>query len=297
MSMNKLMESLPPQTELSPKLAKLARYLETNGQDAAFLGARALAQRAGVSEATVTRLAYACGYSGYTQFQAAIKEEVQQKLSLKKHVPSKGKSLFSEVVAMEREILDEMERGVANSDFTAAIEEIHKASRLVVVGTDHNTMPAEYLACFMSPLKKDVFLARELNNHSFNIIKSLPKGSVAVAYCFPRYPRASMIIVEELKKAGGLVVGISDSNFSPLAKVSDLHFAVPVKYLSYIDPYAAVMALSHALATGFLVRDAKHYHAHVRYYNEFLTGREIFLEKDLDIIGLNALDMSIGHQR
>lgn len=276
------------QAELSPKLAKLARYLENNYQDVAFLGARSLADKAGVSEASVTRLAYACGFSGYGQFQAAIKDEFQKKLSLRRHLPSEEKTLLSEVLSMEREIMDDMERQLDQADFVEAVEMLHQASRVLVVGTHSNAMMAEYMAYFMSPVKKDVILIREMNNQSFNCWRSLPTESVAVSFCFPRYPRQALIITEALKNTGCRIIGLSDSTFSPLAKMSDIHFSVAMKYLSYVDPCAAVMAMANALVTGVMVRDKGNYKDNISRYNDFLTGKDLFLEKEIDILGLTA---------
>lgn len=286
--MNTVLGKILSQNGLSPKLAKLARYLENNYQDAAFLGAKFLAEKAGVSEASVTRLAYACGFSGYSQLQAAIKEEIQESLSLKKHEPSKGGQLFSEVISMEREILDEMERQTEQSEFLKAVEAIYGCSRVLVLGTQANVMMAEYMAYFLSPLKKDVILIRELGNHSFNHTRSLPSGAVCIAYCFPRYPRQTLTIAAELRKKDCTIIGISDSNFSPLSRMSDIHFSVPMKYISYVDPCAAVMALSNALMTGLVVRDKSNIKKYIRDYNEFLTGKDLFLEKEIDIIELNS---------
>ena len=276
------------QTDLSPKLSKLARYLEKNYQDVAFLGARTLAEKAGVSEASVTRLAYACGFSGYGQFQAAIKDEFQKKLSLRKHLPSEEKTLLSEVLSMEREIMDDMEHQLDQVDFIDAVEMMYQAPRVLVVGTHANAMMAEYMAYFMSPVKKDVILIRELNNQSFNCWRSLPTGTVTVAFSFPRYPRQALIITEALKNAGCHIIGLSDSTFSPLAKMSDIHFSVALKYLSYVDPCAAVMALVNALITGLLVRDNDNYKENISQYNEFLTSKDLFLDKEIDIMSLNT---------
>lgn len=210
---------------MSPKLSKLAKYLENNYQDVAFLGARSLAGKAGVSEATVTRLAYACGFSGYGQFQSTIKDEFQKKLSLRKHLPSEEKNLLSEVLSMEREIMNDMERQIDQVGFVDAVEMMYQASRVLVVGTHANAMMAEYMAYFWNPAKKDVILIRELNNQSFNCCRSLP---------------------------------------------------------------AAVMALTNAPVTGLMVRDKDDYKENISQYSEFLTGKDLFQEKEIGILGLNA---------
>lgn len=276
------------QEELSPKLLKLAKYIEANYQDVPFLGARALAEKAGVSEATVTRLAYACTYDGYSEFQAALKAELKEKLSLRRHVPSKKKSLFMEVMSMEKDIFNEMERLIDKNAFNQAVDMMYKAPQLLVVGTHSNVMMAEYAAYYLCGFKKNVHLVRELGNHSYSFAKSMPENTVTLAFSFPRYPRQTRAILSDFKDAGSKIISITDSTLSPVAAMSDLIFTVPLKYLSYIDSYGAVMALTHALMLGVLHKDDKARKTYLSSYNDFLTSKDLFIDTEIDIVDLSS---------
>ena len=58
---------------LSPAQRRIAQYLLDHMPDSAFLSSVALAQRAGVSQPSVTRFASALGFSGYPALREALR--------------------------------------------------------------------------------------------------------------------------------------------------------------------------------------------------------------------------------
>src|ERR1700727_882936 len=58
---------------LSPAQRRIAQYLLDHMPDSAFLSSVVLAQRAGVSQPSVTRFAAALGFSGYPAFRDALR--------------------------------------------------------------------------------------------------------------------------------------------------------------------------------------------------------------------------------
>jgi DNA-binding MurR/RpiR family transcriptional regulator len=54
---------------LTPKTRIIASYIIDHRKEAVFLNASALAKKAGVSETTVTRLAYALGLKGFPELR------------------------------------------------------------------------------------------------------------------------------------------------------------------------------------------------------------------------------------
>ena len=67
--------------ELSPAERKLARVLLASYPIAGLESVARLAERAGVSPPTVTRFIAKLGFGGYPDFQAALRREIQERLS------------------------------------------------------------------------------------------------------------------------------------------------------------------------------------------------------------------------
>ena len=83
---------------------------------------------AGVSEATVTRLAYSLGYPGYSELQSAIQGTfIPGKYILWRKYPLENShSLFSKVISLEKTIMEEMLEGISEDSFNDTVDSIFK---------------------------------------------------------------------------------------------------------------------------------------------------------------------------
>ncbi|MCF7936128.1 MAG: MurR/RpiR family transcriptional regulator [Synergistales bacterium] len=257
----------------------------------AFLNATALAAKAGVSESTVTRLAYSLDYGGYAGLQAAIQEMFKSEIHSLERFPleqqENGDRLWHRVVAMERSIIDEMLEGMKEADFESAVELLFRADEVVVVGTEFNHVVAEYAAVYMNVIRKKVHRVTTLDAKAFNAMRDFSgENAVALVYSFPRYPRRTQEVLSLLSEQGVPVVGVSDTVFSPIAEYCTHLFVVPQKFITFIDPYAGAMALTHALLTALLMKDKEYARKRVREYDAFLESQGSYLLEEVDIVDL-----------
>jgi DNA-binding MurR/RpiR family transcriptional regulator len=275
---------------LSPKQRQLARFVVESGSEAAFMNSVALAAAAGVSDATVSRLATALGYTGFAEFQAGIQALLQEDISSLRRFPldreSSGDTLFAKVFALEAGILNETRDAVDAAAYERAVNLLSGAKKVLVVGYEPNACVASYAAFFLGVLRANVQSATTLDVRVFNAVQDIGPDSVALVFSFPRYPRRIQTTVEFLKAKGVPVIGITDSVLSPLAPLSDVLFPVPMKFITFIDPLAGAMALVHSLLIGVFLKDAERSRGQVRAFEEFAGKDRYFLRQDVDILGL-----------
>jgi DNA-binding MurR/RpiR family transcriptional regulator len=275
------------QSAFSPKLLKLAKFITANYQEIAFLGAVSLASQAGVSEATVSRLAHACGYSGYAELQSDIQGEVKAKLSLRRHVPEAGqRSLLAEIASMEKNIIDGTVSGISDELFDDTVSRLYEATRLIVVGSHCTYMLADYAVYFFRAFRSEVEFVSFQGNHSLSLTKKTGPDTVVLAYSFPRYPKMVQELLADFHRADHYIIGVTDSPLSPLSEFTKHLLVVPTTYASFIDPFAGVMVLTHALLMATLLRDKKNYARNVSRFNDFVVNKKIYLDTDIDIIDL-----------
>ncbi|MDL2226082.1 MurR/RpiR family transcriptional regulator [Deltaproteobacteria bacterium OttesenSCG-928-M10] len=271
----------------SPKLVLLAKYIEAHYQEIAFMSSNVLARGAGVSESTVTRLAYACGYSGWASMQEALQGEIHQKLSWRRYVsPSKNKGVLAEVGNLEKNIIDDMVEQISPEQLDRVVKCLHQAEEVVTVSTVANTILGSNAAFFLGMFKKNVRQVTCLGSQSFNASRTAGKTTAALVYSFPRYPKETQGITAALKESGARIIGITDSTMSPLSRYADELLVVPIKFVSYVDPYAAVLVLTQALVMGVFNCDKKKYGKELAKYNKHLVDNDVMTEPDLDITSL-----------
>jgi len=272
---------------LSPKQKILAKYIAENYRNTAFQSSTSLAMNAGISEATVTRLAYALGYPGYSELQAAIQELLYQGISsMQKYPLENNHSVFSKVMNMERMIMEESMNGITNENFNQAVDQIFKAKDILIVGTEFNKVVAEYASIYLNVFKENVHKVLSYDPETFNSIESIPSGAVAIVFSFPRYPRATQEIVKYLKEKNVSIIGVTDSVMSPIASFSSILFLIPQKFISFIDPYGAVMALIHSLLIGVFLKDKEQSRAKLKKYDQFLANQDAYVLEKIELADL-----------
>ncbi|MDD5533628.1 MAG: N-acetylmannosamine kinase, partial [Syntrophales bacterium] len=60
---------------------KAARYIMDHYEESIFFTAAKLARKAGVSEATIVRLAQVLGFNGFPEFQKMLRDNLQDRLT------------------------------------------------------------------------------------------------------------------------------------------------------------------------------------------------------------------------
>lgn len=268
-------------------MQRLAEYIMSHHREAAFFNATELAKAALVSEATVTRLAYMLDFSGYQDIKQALQDHIKDSLDFPRYkAPEDQAHVLHRIMALERSLIDETLASVRLEDFDKAVDYLYEARNIIVVGMHYNKMPASYGAYFLKAFRENVYLVDRLDIDAFNHLKPRLDLDVVLAISTARYPRATQKAVELLKEGGAKIIGLTDSSVSPLAQKADVPLIVPMKFMSYIDPYGAVMGLLHALTTGVFLKNRARAQKRLKNFNVFMDQNDYNLVKNVDVTEL-----------
>jgi len=271
--------------QMTPKFARLSRFILKDPNHLALHTSAELARSAGVSESTVTRLAYFLGFSGYSELQQAAREVLKKNLvKLEREMPLEGENLFTRVFSLERNILDETLEKMDPGVFEKVVDLLYQSPEVWVVGIPPDNPPAAYFSNRLNLFRSGVHLLTKLDVDSFPALKDAQQGAVAVVFSFPRYPRMGRETTLFLKKKGATVIAITDSRLSPLAPHADYLLLSPVKLITVIEPYGGVMALLHSLLVGILFRDKEKALKKAMEYEDFVKAADYYIHKDIDLI-------------
>lgn len=291
--MSSLLDSIKEKgSRLPPKQYELARFIVNNYASLAYANTVELARMASVSEATIIRLAYSLGFRGFPELQQAIRELIHENGtgSLSRYALGSLEDLkecaFCFTFELEKRILDEAFAAIDKATFDAAVEMICKAPSVVVVGTSFNESLAHYAGNYLHVIKENVRIITDLGAREYQVLQEIPKGTVGLVYSFPRYPKKTQSVVSLLQKKKVPLVGITDNVLSPIASQVEKLFLVPQQFITFIDPYAAVMALTHSLLIGVFMKDPEKSRRRVRDYDQFLKSENVHLKDSVDISDL-----------
>lgn len=228
---------------------QVASFLLEHAQDAAFMTVDEVAQRAGVSPGTVSRVAQSMGFGGFQDIQERIRQIIRSNIAPAVLMKRAGGGSFDwrQSVQVDMDNLSSLfSRNPADSmQNTASL--LATAPRVHIMGTRSSYALAYFLAFNLEQIRDHVQLLEIKLGQLADAIKLLRPGELFVPIALPRYQRETVTMTKEAAKVGCRVVSITDSFFSPVAKHSEIILLMACESQSFFNSYVAGFALANAL--------------------------------------------------
>lgn len=232
---------------------RIAGYILSDYDKAAFMTAGKLGALVHVSESTVVRFAAMLGYSGYPAMQKALQEMVRSKLTSIQRIQASNDKLFSSDVVTSvlqqdmnkiRVAVEEVDRAV----FSAVVDKLMAAKHIYILGVRSSSFLAGYLHFYLHLIFDNVSLVT--SNSAGDILEStlrIGPGDLLVGISFPRYSQSTVKGVRFAHDRGADVVAITDSAMSPLYPMASAALLARSEMISFVDSLVAPFSLLNAL--------------------------------------------------
>lgn len=257
---DKLHEMMP---SLSKGHKKIAEYMLSHYDKAAFMTASKLGTIVGVSESTVVRFATELGFEGYPELQRALKEFTSNKLTTVQRIDVMNDQLgdvdvYEKVLNMDidklRKTLEEGNR----KEFYDTVDTLCKAKNIYVIGARSAAVLARFLAFYFNMMFDNVKLIHTTStSEMFEQIINIGENDIMIGISFPRYSKHTVKAFRYAHAHNAKVIAITDSLASPLAEYADNILIARSDMASFADSLVAPMSVINALivAVGLRKRD------------------------------------------
>lgn len=246
---------------LSPTLKRIATFLKENPNVFANNSATKIAKIIGTSETSVIRFVYSIGYDSFTKLQRDLRDSIYDLKNSLINLSNTVQELegTDPKNALEETILRDqinIRKTVENIDpvmFKKVVDTIAIAKEVVVLGSGASYGLAHWFSFMLNTV---IGNSRLLNVYmdDFSFIGDLNKDSVLITFSFSRYMKQTIEITKELKERGVYVIGITDSDLSPIAQISDATFTTKMSHMSTIDSGPVITSLLNTIINQ-IIRD------------------------------------------
>lgn len=232
---------------------RIAAYITESYDKAAFMTANKLGKIVGVSESTVVRFAVDLGYDGYPSMQKAMQEMVLNRLTSVQRIGITNDRLgdqdvVSMVLHTDAEKLRQTDETVNRDVFHAAVNAILNARRIYVIGVRSAAALSNFAGFYLNYMFDNVHIVTTSGcSEMFEKLVSVQAGDVVLAFSFPRYSTATIKGAQYCRSIGATVIGITNSNISPLGQNSDYVLVAKSDMVSLVDSLVAPLSLVNAL--------------------------------------------------
>ena len=232
---------------------RIAGYILSDYDKAAFMTAGKLGNLVSVSESTVVRFAAVLGYDGYPAMQKALQELVRSKLTSIQRIQASNSTLFSSdvITSVLQQDMDKIRVAVEEVDraaFAAVVDKLIGARHIYILGVRSSSFLAGYLHFYLHLIFDNVSLVT--SNSAGDILEStlrIGPGDLLVGISFPRYSQSTVKGVRFAHDRGADVVAVTDSAMSPLYPMASAALLARSDMISFVDSLVAPFSLLNAL--------------------------------------------------
>ncbi|MBI5034352.1 MAG: MurR/RpiR family transcriptional regulator [Chloroflexi bacterium] len=251
-----------------PRLTKseqrIAEYLLTNYEQAAFLSAAELAQQLDVSEATIVRFAPSVGYSGFPELKRVLQHVFRTKVTPATRLQHKladlktgHKHIFAQVVEMELQYLNEALHSIDPGEFDRAIKIIADAKRLFVRGGGPSAMLADLFELRMCRFGILTISITESGRDIAEKLQLMHPNDVLLATGFHHAGIELTAVIDHARKTGCRIILLTDTLGSTYRDKVDVVLSARRGPVSNFHSLTVPMAIVNALILGVAMSKPK----------------------------------------
>ena len=246
--------------EFSKGHRRIADYILSHYDKAAFMTASKLGDSVGVSESTVVRFASELGFDGYPELQRVLQEEMHTRLTAVQRIEVSfdrfgQDEVFKSVLLHDIDRIRRTLEETNPADFSAAIDLIVKAKRIYIMGIRSSASLASFLGYYFKLMLPNVTVI-ETGSRSelYEQLMHMCSDDVIIGISFPRYSRQTVYAISYANDVGAKSVAITDSADSPIAEKADKALLAKSDMVSFADSLVAPLSLINALIMAVSIR-------------------------------------------
>ena len=271
---------------------QLVAYLLSKHPQGMLEPATTIAQKAGISPATVVRFFAKLGYPSFADAQREVRNEVFSKLASptqRVELATRGahsvESIIQNAFADDQENIHNTLKQLNMAEMKAIVRLLSQQEapgRLFCLGGKNIFAVAHYLQTHLNLCRPNVIL---LDSRASSIADQLlwaQPGDVLFAITIRRYTRSVMQAAEYFHHMGNPVIAMADSPVAPITALADHRLFIGTSSASPFDSHTAAFSVCHALISAVAARRRAEVEATLQKGEEAWRHFDVFLEDGFD---------------
>jgi len=239
---------------------RIADFITSHTDKAAFMTAAKMGATVGVSESTVVRFAYELGFEGYPELSRSLQQIIKTQLTSVQRISVTrdrigGGDVLEKVLSFDIDKIRRTLEETSKEDFNVAAAAIAAARNIYVIGDRSAGALARFIEYYFDLMFSNVRrLYTSSTSELYEQMVRLGPEDVLIGISFPRYSTLTVRACRFAADAGATVIAVTDGSGSPLAKAANHLLAARSDMTSFVDSLAAPFSLVNALivAVGLL---------------------------------------------
>ena len=271
---------------MSKGYKRIADYILSSYDKAAFMTAAQLAAGVDVSESTVVRFAYALGYQNYQDLRKSLQMLLRQKMTSLQRMDMapftmQQGDVLGQVLKADINNLRETMELVDESVVGEVVARICEAKHIYILGLRSSAPLAQFMGYYFHYLFENVHVVSSGVGDVLEQMIRIQRGDVLLGISFPRYASHTVKAMEFASAKEAYVVSITDSLQSPIAPpLSDACLLAKNDMLSFVDSLVAPLSVINGLIVAVSLQKRAAAEVYLNELEPILTQYRVYDRKE-----------------
>lgn len=232
--------------ESSPNNRKIAEYILVHYRSIAFMTASEIADKAGVSQPSVTRfVTNSLGFKGFSQFLKTVQDIIRNEVTgvERYHISGKTKSNLEILIGQEIENLNHLAEYTSEEKLLQIAARIANEKTIFIIGFRTGAPLANYFYFFLRKIHPDVRVCTSGGSDVYDMLHHMDRGTTLILpFIFPRYPREMIEVIQYLNQEKFHYVTITDSYTLQAEGICECDIVTPIiitTFTTLFDSYTS----------------------------------------------------------
>lgn len=242
---------------MSPAEQRVAGFFQRNREQVLMDSASALAEQAGVSDATIIRATKALGFAGMEELRRTLAAELKEDLSpvgrLARTLQEVGDDMqtaYDVTLDNHQTALASLRQDVSLEQFRTAVEHIVNARRVGIFGIGPSSAMADYFSIQLGRFGIESFSLTDTGLLLADGIQRLRDGDLLITFAYSRVYRELAVLLDQADRRGIPKILVTDSLGGKLSKRADLVLTVARGRAEMLSMHTATLGLIEVLLVG-----------------------------------------------
>jgi DNA-binding MurR/RpiR family transcriptional regulator len=247
--------------QLTKSEKRIANYLRKNQEEAAFMSASELADRLGLSEATMVRFARSLGFGSYPEMREVLQDNFRRRVTHSARLRGRlddlreGGDIFERLVASEIDYLTQALETVDRQALHQAVELLRSRKHVFVFGVGPSVSLVDLLEIRLTRFGSQVTALTTAGREMLEPLLQMTGQDLLFVICFFDISAALQLVLDYAKEVGCPVIMITDTLGSIVGDKADVVLAARRGPMSEFHSLVVPMTIINTLLLAFANED------------------------------------------
>jgi DNA-binding MurR/RpiR family transcriptional regulator len=244
--------------QLTKSEKRIANYLRKNQEESAFLAAGEIADRLGLSEATLVRFARSLGFSSYPAMRTVLQEAFRRRVTHSTRLRGRledlrqGGDIFERLVVSEMDYLTQALETVDRKALQKTVELMRTCERIFVFGVGPSVSLADLMEIRLRRLGRQIVPLTTAGREMLEPLMLMKANDLLFMICFFDISPAQNLVLNYANEVNCPVIILTDTLGSIIGEKADIVLAARrgpmAEFHSLVVPMTIINTILLALA-------------------------------------------------